>query len=176
MFFPQAPLGAAELATRPYSLKIKERRMSGTYTNLLLHLVFSTKNRVPLIDSQLQPRLYEYLGGIIRNKNGMLCAIGGMPDHVHLLVRLHQDLAISSLIRDLKSSSSGWIHEHFAHLSDFRWQEGYGAFSVSQSQLDKVDQYIRHQAEHHQNRDFTREFIAFLDKQAIAFDPEIIGR
>jgi len=148
--------------------------MGGTFTNLHYHIVFSTKQRVELIKERLQPRLYEYMGGIIRKEGGVLCRIGGMPDHVHLLARLRPDVALSAFLRDLKSSSSGWVHRTFRDLYMFDWQDGYAAFSVSQSQIKKVDHYIAGQREHHLKRDFKKELIGLLKAHQIPYDERYI--
>ncbi|GAA5483308.1 IS200/IS605 family transposase [Haloferula sargassicola] len=101
--------------------------MAGTHTALHFHLVFSTKDRVPMIHADLQPRLYEFIGGVIRRENGTLLSIGGMPDHLHLLARLSPSVCLSDFMRALKSKSSGWVHETFPGSSKFAWQPGYGA-------------------------------------------------
>ena len=147
--------------------------MPHSYTNLLYHLVFSTKDRRPLIDETLRPRLYEYLGGTIRGMGGVALEIGGIADHVHLLVKLRQDRAVSNILRDLKANSSGWVNEHgLGKASPFAWQIGYGAFTVSESQVEKVRQYIRNQEIHHRKTTFEEEFIALLQAHGIAYDPE----
>lgn len=147
--------------------------MPHSYTNLLYHLVFSTKDRRPLIDETLRPRLYEYLGGTIRGMGGVALEIGGIADHVHLLVKLRQDRAVSNILRDLKANSSGWVNEHeLSQASRFAWQVGYGAFTVSKSQVEKVRQYIRNQETHHRKTTFEEEFIALLQTHGIAYDPE----
>jgi len=116
-----------------------------SYTNLLYHFVFSTKRREPSLHADLRPRLYEYLGGGIRDEKGIALAINGMADHVHILAKLRQDKAVSDMLRGIKANSSGWIHRTSPDLERFAWQEGYGAFSVSQSQVERVKEYIRHQ-------------------------------
>jgi len=149
--------------------------MGGTFTNIQLHLVFSTKHREPLIVPDLLPRLYSYMGGIIRNEKSALYEIGGMPDHVHLLVRAHPDKSVSDFLRDLKSCSSGWIHDTFPELKRFHWQDGYGAFSVSQSQSARVKKYIRSQEDHHRERGFKPEFIGLLKRHEVEYDERHIG-
>ena len=105
--------------------------MPGTYSKLLYHIVFSTKGRARLITPDIMPRLHEYLGGIVRSEMGVAYAIGGIGDHVHMLIRWRTDDALSNLMRDLKCNSSRWVHETFQNSQSFAWQEGYAAFSVS---------------------------------------------
>ena len=102
--------------------------MGQSYVNLLYHIIFSTKDREPLITEAHQRRLYEYIGGIVRQQGGIALAINGMEDHVHLFAKLRQDKALSDMVRDLKAHSSGWMHKVFPDLKDFTWQNGYGAF------------------------------------------------
>jgi len=106
--------------------------MPRSYTNLIYHIVFSTKNRQPLITLEREERLYEYIGGIIRGLGGILLIINGVEDHVHILAKLRPDKALSDVLRELKAGSSGWMHEVFPDASEFSWQNGYGAFSVSE--------------------------------------------
>ena len=150
--------------------------MSGTFTNILLHVVFSTKSRAAFIGPDIRDRLYDYLGGIVRRENGVLYAIGGMPDHVHLLVRWRADISVSDFLRDLKSYSSKWVHKEFPGLQAFGWQDGYGAFSVSRSKLAEVEDYILGQAEHHAARDFKSELLALLKAHEIEYDEAHIWR
>jgi len=148
--------------------------MAGTFTSIQFHLVFSTHNWEPYITPDLKPRLYEYIGGIIRSKGGVLYEIGGTADHVHLLIRCRADEALADLLRDLKSHSSLWIHQTFPDLRNFAWQSGYGAFTVSQSQSDKVKGYIRKQVEHHRKKTFKEEFTEFLKAHQIEYDERYI--
>jgi REP element-mobilizing transposase RayT len=144
--------------------------MSQSFASLHYHIVFSTKNRLAAISPDLQLRLYEYLGGILRAQDGVLLAAGGMPDHVHLLVGLSREMAVAEAVRLLKINSSKWIHETFTQHTGFAWQTGYGAFSVSYSNLHQVRKYIAGQAEHHRTRTFQEEFIAFLKRHRIEYD------
>ena len=148
--------------------------MPGTFTNLNYHLVFSTKRRQYLINSELRLRLYDYLGGIIRAEGGVLYQIGGMPDHVHLLVRGKPTNDIAGFLQKIKSSSSGWVHRTFSEHRNFQWQEGYGAFSVSYSQCQRVSSYIRNQERHHRSRDFKSEFIGLLNAHQCEYDERYI--
>jgi REP element-mobilizing transposase RayT len=144
--------------------------MPGTYTKLLYHVVFSTKHRARLITVELQPRLHEYLGGIVRGEKGMAIRIGGTADHVHLLIRWRTDESLATLMRNVKSHSSLWVHQTFPQMQEFRWQEGYGAFTVSQSQAEAVDRYIQNQVQHHRERSFEEEFIELLKVHGIEYD------
>ena len=150
--------------------------MPSSYTNLLYHFVFSTKNREPLITDDKQPSLYDYMGGILRSHGGISLEINGMPDHVHLLAKLRPDKAVSNLLRDLKANASGWMHKVFPELNGFRWQDGYGAFTVSQSQVEQVSQYIRRQQQHHQKKSFKDEFIALLRINGIEFNERYLWK
>ncbi len=144
--------------------------MPQSFTSLHHHLVFSTKNRESLITDEVQPRLYEYIGGILRAHGCALLAAGGMPDHVHLLVSLDKQLSIAETLRIVKANSSFWVHENFPVLLAFAWQAGYGAFAVSYSNLDRVKGYIGRQAEHHRRVSFQEEFLAFLKRHGIEYD------
>lgn len=144
--------------------------MANTFTNLLVHLIFSTKHRAPLITSDLRERLFEYIGGIIRKEGGTLLEIGGVPDHIHLLARFKADRSVAAMTRDIKSSSTKWIREEFPRRSEFAWQVGYGAFSVSESQAAVVRRYIRNQEAHHARLSFKDELIGLLRRNGIEFD------
>jgi REP element-mobilizing transposase RayT len=148
--------------------------MPNTYTKLLYHLVFSTKERRSLIDANWEDRLYSYIGGIVRHEKGDLLAAGGTADHIHLLVRYRADVAISDLLRSIKSNSSRWLHETFPESRDFAWQEGYSAFTVSQSAVEDVKRYIANQKEHHRRRDFKEELLAILRLHEIEFDEKYV--
>jgi REP element-mobilizing transposase RayT len=148
--------------------------MPGTYSQLLLHVVFATKGRTPWITADLAERLYAYMGGIIRAEQGVLYAVGGVEDHVHLFIRWSPDGSISDLMRTVKSRSSKWVHDTFPALSAFAWQEGYGVFSVSPSQEVVVKRYIAGQAEHHKKEDFKSEFLKLLGAHDIEFDERYV--
>jgi putative transposase len=142
--------------------------MAQTYTQLYYHLVWSTKNREPLILSPWRPDLHAYIGGIVRNRRGDLLAAGGIPDHIHLLVRLPADRAVSDTVRDIKAVSSGWRHE--TGDTSFFWQGGYGAFTVSRSVIDAVAGYIERQEEHHRRQTFQDEFIEMLKRHGVEYN------
>jgi putative transposase len=148
--------------------------MPQSYTDLCYHLVWSTKNREPYISPELMPRLYDYIGGIVRGEKGTLLEVGGRPDHVHLLARLHPSIAVADLLRVVKTNSSKWLRETFPDHQRFAWQSGYGAFSVSRSRMDQVRQYIQNQEAHHRRVAFKDEFEQLLRKHGIEFDPEYI--
>ena len=144
--------------------------MPQSYVSLNVHLIFSTKNRLPQINADLQPRLFDYIGGICRAEQSVLLAAGGMPDHVHLLVSLGKMAALADFLRVVKTNTSKWVHEEFPSQRDFAWQAGYGAFSVSPSGLDAVKAYIAKQAEHHRVRTFQEELVEFLNRHEIEYD------
>jgi REP element-mobilizing transposase RayT len=144
--------------------------MADTFTNLLVHVIFSTKHRAALLEEPLRGRLYEYVGGTLRKEGDILLEIGGMPDHVHLLVRLKADHSVSTMARTIKASSSKWVHQTFPDRQNFAWQTGYGAFSVSESQAATVRRYIQGQAEHHARLSFKDELIALLRRHRITFE------
>src|SRR5437764_14629170 len=148
--------------------------MSDSYTNLLYNIVFSTKDRRPLITLEYEPRLYDYIGGTIRSLGGICLELNGTQDHIHLLAKLRPDRAVSDLLRDLKANASGWMHDVFPALKDFSWQRGYGAFTVSQSNVAAVRHYIARQKEHHRKISFRDEFIQFLRENDIAYDERFI--
>jgi REP element-mobilizing transposase RayT len=133
-------------------------------------MVFSTKDRRPYLGDEVLPRVQRYIGGIVNQKNAAALAVGGMSDHVHLLVRAHQQTSIADLARDVKASSSRWIHDTLG-IAEFGWQNGYGAFTVSASQMSRAQRYIENQAEHHRTRDFSSELKALLRAHGIAYDP-----
>lgn len=145
--------------------------MGHKYPNVLVHLVFSTKERRAIIPTELQSKLWRYLAGIGRNHGiNVLCA-GGTGNHVHVLVVLPVDVTIAKAVQVLKANSSRWIGEHGIVFS---WQEGYGAFSVSASSMAAVREYIEHQVEHHKKRSFEDELLVMLDKSGVEFDRETV--
>jgi REP element-mobilizing transposase RayT len=144
--------------------------MADTFTNLLIHIVFSTKYRVPFLHDSTRERTYEYIGGIVREKGGILLEIGGMPDHSHLLVRIKASCSVADLVGPVKSSSTKWIHDTFSTLDQFAWQVGYSAFSVSESRVAAVRRYIQNQAEHHRRVPFEEELITLLKKHGVEYD------
>ena len=141
--------------------------MPNSYTCLHYHLIFSTKNRSQQITPARRDRLYSYMGGIIKDEKGILLCAGGMPDHVHLLVTMHPSRAVSDMLRAIKSGSSKWVHHSFPERADFGWQDGYGAFTVSSSNLEQVKMYIARQEEHHRRLTFQEEFITLLKRHGV---------
>jgi REP element-mobilizing transposase RayT len=141
-----------------------------SYINSWFHCVFSTKERRPLITPPLRERLWPFLGGIARQNRMKALEIGGTLDHVHILVSVPATLSIAQGLRLLKGASSKWVHETFPEHRRFRWQEKYGAFSVSVSQLDKAIRYIQGQEQPHRRRTFQEEFVALLKRHRIEYD------
>jgi putative transposase len=144
--------------------------MPQSLVSLTNHVVFSTKNREPFIDADLVPRLYGYIGGIVQNTKSVLLAVGGIEDHVHLLVSLGRTTSIADFIRNVKTNSSLWVHETFPERSAFGWQSGYGAFSVSKSVIPRVKDYIAIQRDHHRRETYQEEFLRFLREHDLEYD------
>jgi putative transposase len=144
--------------------------MPQSYTCLLYHLVFSTKDRETWLQAELRPRLWEYFSGAIRSEGGCCLLANGVVDHVHLLARLRQDKAVSDVVRSIKANASGWIHETYPKLRGFHWQDGYGAFTVSKSQTETVRRYIANQETHHRKLTFQEEFLTLLKAHEIEYD------
>ncbi|MGH9500471.1 MAG: IS200/IS605 family transposase [Terriglobales bacterium] len=144
--------------------------MGHTSTNLLVHFIFGTKQRAPLITPEIESDLHAYIGGIIREIGGVALAINGIPDHVHILARVPAKHSVAELACLAKTNSSRWVHERWPERRDFAWQTGYGAFSVSESAAGAVKSYISNQRKHHQKASFQEEFLGFLRKNNIAFD------
>jgi putative transposase len=147
--------------------------MPHTYTNLLTHVIFSTKDREPVIAAAFRDDLLAYLGGIVRELGGALRAADARPDHVHLLCSWPPTLATSDALRLVKTNSSRWVHRE-RRLAGFDWQTGYGAFSVSHSAAPAVAQYIGAQEKHHRRVTFQEEFVTFLKKNGIAYDERYV--
>ena len=141
-----------------------------SYVSSYFHCVFSTKERRPSIPPSLQERLWPYLGGIARQNNMQAIEIGGVADHVHILLSLPSTLSLAKALQLIKGGSSKWVHETFPEHRLFGWQVKYGAFSVSVSQMDKTIHYIQTQPKHHRKMTFQEEFLALLKKHRIAYD------
>lgn len=139
--------------------------MSHTYAHNLVHCVFATKDRLSLIRNPQE--LWRYVAGLAHAKNIHVIAAGGTANHMHLLILLPQTMTLAKAMQELKANTSRWLRET---CRDFQWQEGYGAFSVSQSQRARVTEYIAHQAEHHRTKSFEQEFVALLQKSGISYD------
>ena len=148
--------------------------MGHTYTQVHLHVIFSTKERRRWLAPDVQERLYQYMARIAENEFGEALVIGGIEDHLHGLVRLRSAVALATAMRKWKSLSSRWIHDTFPNLATFAWQQGYAAFSVSKSAVGEVCEYIRRQAEHHHRKTFEEEFVEFLKRHEIDYDPRYV--
>lgn len=150
--------------------------MPHSYVSNLMHCIFSTKERFPFIDGNLESRLWPYIGGIARENKMRALAIGGTADHVHTLLTLPGTMSVAKAVQLIKGGSSKWVHDTFTQYRKFTWQDGYGAFSVSASQADKTIAYIKGQKEHHRKRTFEEEFIEFLEKHGVEYDRRYVFR
>ncbi|MBI2437119.1 MAG: IS200/IS605 family transposase [Candidatus Magasanikbacteria bacterium] len=148
--------------------------MANTYTNLFFHLVFSVKERRKLLSKDVRNRLYPYFGGIANGNDFKILSCGGVDDHVHILLSANPNISFSKIVQLIKGNSSKWIHDTFPDLKIFSWQEGYGAFSVSYSQIEVIKNYIANQEQHHRNMSFEDEYIALLKRNNIDFDHRFI--
>ncbi|MEP6818009.1 MAG: IS200/IS605 family transposase [bacterium] len=148
--------------------------MSGKYLSILVHFRWSTAGREPWIEPGMRNDLYSYIGGIMNNKNAKLISAGGISDHIHLYASMPSTISIADFVNVVKSNSSRWVHESFAPLRNFAWQEGYGAFSESKSEEGRVVRYISNQETHHRKRTFKAELIGLLDKHGITYDKRYI--
>jgi len=144
--------------------------MANTYTQIYIHSVFAVRNRDFAISKKWNNELYKYITGIVQNLGNKMLAINGMPDHVHMLIGLNSQQAVSKLLQEVKANSSKWINESSFFKGRFSWQEGFGAFSYSHSQLDTVIKYIQKQQEHHKKKTFREEYLEFLEKFKVDFD------
>lgn len=145
--------------------------MSHTYFQNVMHVVFSTKERQKMIPAEMKERLWSYTAGICKRQKVFVHAIGGMEDHIHLLLQFHATIGISEAIKKIKANSSGWMSDE---IGKFAWQEGYGAFSVSKSNIAAVIRYIQNQEKHHRKMTFEQEFVALLKKHGIEYDPKYV--
>ncbi|PKP39076.1 MAG: transposase [Bacteroidetes bacterium HGW-Bacteroidetes-15] len=148
--------------------------MANTYTQLHIQAVFAVQNRQCCIKNQWKDELYKYITGIIQNYSHKLLAINGMPDHLHILFGMRPTQSLSDLMQDIKGHSSKWINERKFVKGKFSWQEGYGAFSYSKSQLPQIIQYIENQQEHHMKKSFLKEYTEFLDSFEVDYDDRYI--
>jgi REP element-mobilizing transposase RayT len=147
--------------------------MPQSFASLHCHIVFSTKHRQPMISSEFRQRLYDYIGGILRNHSCSLIAAGGIPDHVHLLVSLGRTISVADMVRLIKSNSTGWVHDEL-RLRDFQWQTGYGAFAVSYSNIDLVKTYFANQEQHHRGQSFQDEYRELLQRHDLEWDEQYV--
>jgi len=148
--------------------------MANTYTQIHIQYVFTVQNRHCMIAESWREELYKYITGIIQKNNHKLLAINGMPDHIHILIGLRPAQSISDLIQDVKGYSSKWINDKRFVNGKFSWQEGYGAFSYSKSELPNVITYINNQQEHHKRKTFTEEYLELLKKFEIDYDDRFV--
>jgi putative transposase len=148
--------------------------MSNTYTQIHIHFVFAVKYRLGLINVEWKEELNKYITEIIQSNKHKLLAINGMPDHIHILIGMRPSQSISDLMKDVKQSSSLWINENKLTSIKFEWQEGYGAFSYSKSQIDNVIKYINNQEEHHKKKTFIEEYLEMLTKFEVEYDEKYI--
>jgi len=148
--------------------------MPNTFSQIYIQVVFAVKGRENLITNNWEDELHKYICGIVNGNKQKVYAINGMPNHIHILLSIKPDIAISDLMRDIKASSSKWINEKKFVLGKFQWQEGYGAFSYSQSQIDNVIKYIDNQKEHHSKTTFKEEYLELLQKFEIEYDEKYL--
>ena len=148
--------------------------MAGTFSQLYVQVVFAVKGRENLIRKEFRTEIFEYIAGIIRGKNQKPIIVNGVGDHVHLFVGLRPSMSISDLVRNVKNNSSNFINSKKYVAGKFSWQEGYGAFSYSQSQIDSVFNYIKNQESHHQKRTFREEYLDMLEKFKVSYDEKYL--
>ena len=142
--------------------------MPATFSSLTVHVVFSTKDRIPMMKKRVREVLFPYVGGVVKGTGGVVIAVGGTADHVHIVARVPAKVAIADFVRTLKANSSKWMNER-ATTMKFGWQRGYGAFSVSQSAVTTVARYVRNQERHHRHRTFEAELRLLLRKHGVGF-------
>lgn len=148
--------------------------MANTYSRLYAMVVFAVMGRSNALKSDFREELFKFITGIVKNKGQKLMAIGGVEDHIHILLSYQPDIALSDLVRDIKANSSRFINEKHLIPGKFMWQKGFGAFSYSHSHVDTVVKYVLNQEEHHKIGSFKDEYLAFLDKYEIAYDEKYI--
>ena len=148
--------------------------MPQSLSRILVHLIFSTKSRVPVLTPPIQTELHPYLAVVLRDNQCPSMQVGGVEDHVHMVFGLSRTLTIAQIVEKVKTSSSKWLKTKGTELADFHWQAGYGAFSVSQSDLDAVIAYIRNQAEHHRKMTFQEEDRRFLERYQVPYDERYV--
>ena len=148
--------------------------MSHTYTNILIHALFGTKDRQPSLTPEIREETFNYLGGAVNALGGQSLLVNGSRDHVHMLFVQPRTLSIADLMEKVKANSSGWVKDRWPERRHFGWQAGYAAFSVSKSHVEQVKRYIRNQEEHHRKVSFIEEVVAFLDKHGVEYDPRYV--
>lgn len=144
--------------------------MADPYLSLRAHLVWATKHRKPWLDPEWRPKLFAYTAGAVASKQGKLLAAGGSRDHIHLYLEFPSTVAVADLVSALKANMSRWIHDRFPHRRDFRWQHGYGAFSVTSADDGRLKAYIRNQDLHHRDQGFAGEYVTLLDQHGLTYD------
>jgi putative transposase len=147
--------------------------MANSYTSLFVHIIFSTHNREPLLKSAWRERLFAYMGGIARENRIKAVSIGGVMDHVHMLLLVPASIPVAKAVQLVKGGSSKWLNEN-SSLKNFAWQEGYGAFSISASQVSEVVAYIAGQEEHHRIKTFQEEYPSFLKEYQVEYDERYV--
>lgn len=148
--------------------------MSDTYSKVYIHVIFAVKNRDALIHSSWEEKLFQYVTGIVQNKGQKMLAINGISNHIHFLIGMKPSCCLSDLVREIKKSTSEFIKENCFTKFQFNWQEGFGAFSYSSSQIDNVIKYIKNQKEHHRKKTFNEEYIDFLEKFNVEYKKEYL--
>lgn len=148
--------------------------MPGTFSQIYIQNVFAVKGRENLLNKAWRSEVFKYMTGIIKNKGQKPIIINGVTDHIHLFIGMKPSMALADLMRDVKNNSTNFINENRWLPGKFRWQEGYGAFSYSHSQIDKVYRYILHQEEHHKKRTFREEYLEFLDRYEIPYEERFL--
>ena len=149
--------------------------MAGTFSKIHIHVVFAVKHREGLIQKSWKDELHKYIAGIIQGKKQKSLIVNGMPDHVHALIGLRPPMALSDLVRDMKNNSTNFINEKkFVRGHRFAWQDGFGAFSHSHSEISRVYQYIENQAQHHAKKTFREEYINLLNENGIEYEPKYL--
>lgn len=148
--------------------------MAHTFSNILIHTMFSTKHRKPCLDEEARQELFPYMGGIVANLKGQSLLINGPSDHVHMLFVQPAALGLGELMEKVKANSSRWVHQRWPERARFAWQTGYTAFSVSQSQVETVRKYVRNQEQHHRKISFEEELAAFLKQHGIVYDERFL--
>lgn len=143
--------------------------MPQSYTSLSYHIVFSTKDRRPMLPAELRPRVFAYIGGILRQERGALLEAGGTENHVHLLAAVSKEQSLSDAVRVIKSNSAGWLHREVG-LAEFGWQDGYGGFTVDSGDTAELVSYIRNQEDHHRTTTFEEEFVRLLKRHGVKYD------
>jgi REP element-mobilizing transposase RayT len=147
--------------------------MAHTYTNILIHALFSTKDRQPWLTPEIREEVFRYLGGALNELRGQSLLVNGPPDHVHILFAQPRTLSIATVMEKVKANSSGWVKERWPDRRYFAWQTSYAAFSVSKSHVEQVKRYISNQQEHHRQVSFQEELLAFLKEQGVEYDPPV---